>query len=151
MQAPEPGPESARRHVFIRSFGYFDVFVDDRPVMFRNEKAKELFALLVDRRGGYVSASEAIGILWEDEPASSVVLARYRKVALRLKNLLEEYGISDIVEYVNGQRRIIVEKADCDLFSYLVQEPDKRQPFSGSYLTNYSWGEVTLGELMNLK
>ena len=150
-QETEPEPIQARRHVFIRTFGYFDVFVDDRPVMFRNEKAKELFALLVDRRGGYVSSSEAIGILWEDEPASSVVLARYRKVALRLKNLLEEYGISDIVEYVNGQRRIIVEKTDCDLFSYLAQDPDKRQPFSGSYLTNYSWGEVTLGELMNMQ
>lgn len=152
LQAAEPeqtaGPE--RRHVFIRTFGYFDVFVDDRPVMFRNEKAKELFALLVDRRGGYVSASEAIGILWEDEPASPVVLSRYRKVALRLKNLLEEYGISDIVEYVNGQRRLIVEKAECDLFTYLAQDPAKRQPFSGNYLTNYSWGEVTLGELMNL-
>ena len=146
---PEPEQAPARRHVFIRTFGYFDVFVDDRPVMFRNEKAKELFALLVDRRGGYVSASEAIGILWEDEPASSVVLARYRKVALRLKNLLEEYGISDIIEYVNGQRRIIVDRVDCDLFTYLAQDPDKRQPFSGSYLTNYSWGEVTLGELMN--
>ena len=52
---------------------------------------------------------------------------------------------------MNGQRRLIVEKTDCDLFTYLAQDPSKRQPFSGNYLTNYSWGEVTLGELMNLQ
>lgn len=36
--------------VRIRTFGYFDVFVGDQPIAFRNEKSKELFALLTDRR-----------------------------------------------------------------------------------------------------
>lgn len=51
--------------IFIRTFGYFDVFVNGSPILFRSEKAKELLALLVDRRGGYVSSSEAISILWK--------------------------------------------------------------------------------------
>ncbi|MDE6714579.1 MAG: PAS domain-containing protein, partial [Lachnospiraceae bacterium] len=76
------------KKVYIRTFGYFDVFVDGAPIAFRSQKAKELFALLVDRRGGFVSSEEAIGFLWEDEPLSSVVFARYRKIALRLKNIL---------------------------------------------------------------
>ena len=133
--------------VSIRTFGYFDVFVDGKPIAFRNEKSKELFALLVDRRGGYGSSEEAIGFLWEEESANSVTLARYRKVALRLKNILEEYGISDIVESVNGRRRIAVEKVRCDLFDYLSGREEHAQLFKGSYLTNYSWGETTLGEL----
>ena len=143
------GEEAERHRVYIRTFGYFDVFVDDRPIMFKNEKTKELFALMVDRRGGYVSPDEAIGFLWEDEPASALVLARYRKVALRLKNLLEEYGISDVVEYVGGKRRIVTEKVDCDLYDYLSQKEEYASLFNGSYLTNYSWGEITLGELMS--
>lgn len=141
-----PAQESIR--VRIRTFGYFDVFVDDKPIAFRNEKSKELFALLTDRRGGFVSSEEAISFLWEDEPANSVTLARYRKVALRLKNILEEYGIADIVESVNGKRRLVTERVKCDLYDYLSGQEEYAQLFKGSYLSNYSWGENTLAELM---
>ncbi|MBQ8827722.1 MAG: PAS domain-containing protein [Clostridia bacterium] len=137
-----------KSRVYIRTFGYFDVFVDGKPILFRNKKSKELFALLVDRRGGFVSSEEAISFLWEDEEANSVTLARYRKVALRLKNILEEYGISDTVEAIDGKRRIVTEKVGCDLYEYLSDSEKYAQLFKGSYLTNYSWGEVTLGELL---
>ena len=135
------------RTVSIRTFGYFDVFVGDRPIAFRNKKSKELFALLVDRKGGYVTSEEAISFLWEDEPANTVTLSRYRKVALRLKNTLEEYGISDVIESVDGKRRIVMERVQCDLYQYLSGKEEYSQLFKGSYLTNYSWGETTLGEL----
>ncbi len=137
------------RTVFIRTFGYFDVFVGDKPIAFRNKKSKELFALLVDRKGGYVTSEEAIGFLWEDEPANTVTLSRYRKVALRLKNTLEEYGITDVIETVDGKRRIVTGKVECDLYNYLSGKEEYSQLFKGSYLTNYSWAETTLGELTN--
>lgn len=38
-------PEVRNAHIFIRTFGYFDVFVDGVPILFRSEKAKELLAL----------------------------------------------------------------------------------------------------------
>jgi hypothetical protein len=136
-------------NVSIRTFGYFDVFVGDKPIAFRNKKSKELLALLIDRRGGFVTSEEAIGFLWEDEPANTLTLSRYRKVALRLKNTLEEYGVSDIVESVDGKRRIVTEKVKCDLFDYLSGKEEYSQTFKGSYLNNYSWAETTLGELMN--
>ena len=133
--------------VQIRTFGYFDVFVDGKPIAFRSQKSKELFALLVDRRGGYVSSEEAISFLWENEPVSSVTLARYRKVALRLKNILEEYGIAGVMEAVDGKRRIVTDRVQCDLYDYLSGREEFSGLFKGSYLTNYSWGEMTLGEL----
>lgn len=134
---------------YIRTFGYFDVFVDEKPIPFRNKKSKELLALLVDRRGGYVTSEEAIAYLWEDEEVNAVTLSRYRKVALRLKNTLEEYGIADVVESVDGKRRVVTEQVRCDLYDYLSQKEEFKQLFKGSYLTNYSWGENTLGELLN--
>lgn len=140
---------AVRQKVYIRTFGYFDVFIENKPIAFRNEKSKELFAILVNRRGGYVSSEEAISCLWENEPVNSVTLARYRKVALRLKNILEEYGISDVVEAVNGKRRIVIENVSCDLYDYLSGKSGSKQLFKGSYLTNYSWGEATLAELMS--
>ena len=138
---------TGRDTVSVRTFGYFDVFVGEKPIAFRSQKSKELFALLVDRRGGFVSSEEAISFLWEDEPVSPVTLARYRKVALRLKNILEEYGISDVVESVDGKRRIVPERVQCDLYDYLTGREEYAQLFKGSYLTNYSWGEKTLAEL----
>jgi PAS domain-containing protein len=139
--------ESPAPKVRIRTFGYFDVFVEETPIAFKNEKAEELFALLVDRRGGFVSPEEAISILWEDEPVTPLTLARYRKVALRLKNTLTAYGVGDIMESVNGKRRLIHERVHCDLYEYLAGNAEYQRAFRGSYLSDYSWGEVTLGEL----
>ena len=106
-----------------------------------------MLALLVDRRGGYVTSEEAIAFLWEEEPINTVTLARYRKVALRLKNILEEYGISHIVQSVDGKRRWVTEKVQCGLYDHLSGRPEYAGLFKGSYLTNYSWGETTLAEL----
>ncbi|MCQ2432484.1 MAG: PAS domain-containing protein [Clostridia bacterium] len=144
-----PAPAAAPSDISIRTFGYFDVFVGGKPIAFRNKKSKELLALLVDRRGGYITSEEAIGYLWEDEPSNAVTLARYRKVALRLKNILEEYGITEIVEAVDGKRRIVPELVNCDLYDYLAKRDGAEDLFKGSYLSNYSWAEVTLGELEN--
>lgn len=146
-QPQEAKGVSANPAVSIRMFGYFDVFVGEKPIAFRNKKAKELFALLADRRGGYVTSEEAISFLWEDEPVNPVTLSRYRKVALRLKNTLAEYGISDVMETVDGKRRIVAENVQCDLYNYLSGEEEYAQLFKGSYLNNYSWGENTLAEL----
>lgn len=143
--------DEKKEAISIRTFGYFDVFIGDRPIAFRSQKAKELFALLVDRRGGYISSEEAISFLWPDEPSNTVTLARYRKVALRLKNILEEYEVSDVVESVDGKRRIVVEKVQCDLYDYLSGKEEFAQLFKGSYLSNYAWGETTLGELSSEK
>lgn len=78
---------------------------------------------------------------------NSVTLARYRKVALRLKNTLEEYGISDVIETVDGKRRVVTEMVHCDLYDYLSGKEEFSQLFKGNYLSNYSWGETTLAEL----
>ena len=148
--AKTPEADAHRPDVYIRTFGYFDVFVDGKPIAFKNEKTKELFAILVDRRGGFVSSGEAIGYLWEDEPSSKITLSRYRKVALRLRNFLDECGIADIVEAVDGKRRIVTERVRCDLFEYLTHDPQFEHLFNGLYLLNYSWAETTLGELQRL-
>ena len=143
------GSITVRPRVYIRTFGYFDVFIGDKPIAFRNEKSKELFALLVDRKGGYISAAEGIGFLWEDEPVNTVTQARYRKVVYNLKNILAEHGIADIVASANGKHRLVTENVRCDLYDYLSHREKFAHLFKGSYLTNYSWGETTLAELVN--
>ena len=52
-----------------------------------------------------------------------------------------------MVESVDGKRRIVPERVQCDLYDYLTGREEYAQLFKGSYLTNYSWGEKTLAEL----
>ncbi len=138
-----------KHKIGIRTFGYFDVFVDGRAVLFKHSKAKELLALLVDRRGGTITTQGAIGCLWEDEPSNQLTQAKYRKAAMQLKETLNEYGIDYILENARGVRRIIPEYLDCDLYHYLSGENESRISFHGNYLLNYSWAETTCSALIN--
>lgn len=146
---PKGGAPDSR--IFVRTFGYFDVFVDGVPIHFQGSQAKELMALLVDRRGGYLSSGEAIACLWENEPATKVTLARLRKVAMRLKCSLEEAGIADIMESKSGERRVVPEKFNCDYYDFLANGPSSGKVFPGAYMTNYSWAETTLANLTHEK
>ena len=138
---------SCRHDVQLRTFGHFDLFVDGVTVLFHSEKAKELLALLADRRGGFLTAREAVSCLWENDPADSVTLARYRKVAMRLRQTLEEYDVADIVISENGRRRLDVSKVYCDLIEALAN-PGSFRKIRLPYLPMYSWAEVTNAELM---
>ena len=142
--------ENREKRIQIRTFGFFDVFIDGKAVPFKSSKAKELLAVLVDRRGGYVSAGDAISYLWENEDANKITLARYRKVAMRLRKELEENGISDIMIQNSGKRCINLKIVQCDLYDYLSDKEKNGNLFNGVYLQNYSWGEYTLPELMKL-
>ena len=65
--------------IYIRTFGYFEVFVNGEALLIQNAKAKELLAILVDRRGVYVSQADLISCLWEDEPVNKVPWEDFEK------------------------------------------------------------------------
>lgn len=50
--------KSPHAHIQIKTFGLFDVYVDDRPISFRLSKSKEILAYLVDKQGAGVTRSE---------------------------------------------------------------------------------------------
>mgnify|MGYP003266795424 FL=1 len=66
-----------QKRIFIRTFGRFDVFIDQELVKFQNAKSKELLALCVDRMGGEVTMEEAIDKLWPEKDYDSRVKALY--------------------------------------------------------------------------
>ncbi len=134
--------------VEIRTFGYFEVLVDGKPIAFRFGKARELLALLIDRKGNFISREGIISRLWEDEPINQTTQARCRKTFMNLVTELRSYGIEDIVETENGQRRILPEKVNCDLFDYQNHDPEAMARFQGEYLNEYSWSEQTLSALL---
>lgn len=135
-----PGFSSAtaavRKIVFARLFGSFSVMVDGEAVFIRCEKARELLALLIERRGAFVTTREAITLLWECEPDDKS-RARYRKIASRLMAELRKDGIEYIVESDRGARRIVPEYIDCDYYDYR----DGLKTPTEALLPEYTWSE----------
>lgn len=133
--------DKEEKKIKIRTFGYFDVFVDNEAIAFKYANTKELLAIIVDRRGGYVTTDEAISYLWEDETSNTTTRSRYRKVLMRLSETLVEYGIDYILEKKGSNRRIRTEKVECDLYDYLDERASNAAGYDGVYMLNYSWGE----------
>jgi two-component SAPR family response regulator len=133
--------------VFIRTFGRFEIFVDNKPVKFHCSKAKEFIALLVDRKGGIVTTEEMLTYLFEDRPNDTRSKNYCRKVVQRMYLDLKYNNIDDIViRYSGGGHSLVLEKVDCDYYDYLkgvVQDN-----FRGEYMSNYSWAEDTLASLI---
>ena len=144
----KPEEEAERPRVTIRTFGFFDVLVDGKPILFHSEKSREMLAVLVDRKGSFVANPYFISCLWEDEPYSEKVQNRCRQTAYRLMETLKQYGVEDIVEKIDGKRRIVPERVDCDYYRYLRGEQLAGHPFNGAYMSDYSWGEETLSALL---
>lgn len=131
------------RPIMVRTFGTFDVFVNGRPLDFHSAKAKELMALLVDRRGGYVTTEYAYALIWEGRRASDAGYSLCRKAFARLKKTLDEAGIGDILVSTSSGRYLDTSKFDCDLYDFLDGDPRTRERYRGEYMSSYAWGEVT--------
>lgn len=134
-----------KKRVYFRTFGRFDMFVDDRAVYFANAKAKELLALCVDRRGGIVTIEEAADKLWEDRVYDSRVKNLYRKAVMHIRQVLGEYGVEEIFFGNRGCCQIDIMNVDCDYYELLKGNPDavRSWKMTRSYLQEYSWAEET--------
>ena len=145
-----PAPSASRipqTGVFARTFGYFDIFVDGQPIIFSNYKEKELLALLIDRNGGTLTASDAIAALWENSPLDERSRARYRKLSMGLNRTLKSYGIGHILVSNRGVRSIDTRALTCDYYELLAGNTLYVQSFHNSYMSDYPWAEQTLATL----
>lgn len=133
--------------IFVKTFGHFDVFVDNKPIMFRSGKAKELLALLVDRQGGTVNTEQIICTLWEDRPNDESTQNLCYKTSKALKKELKEYGVEELFVVNRSMKRVDTEYFRCDLYDLLQEDAYARKQFSGEYLLDYSWAEERMAGL----
>ena len=130
-------------HIFVRTFGFFDVFVDGKSVNFSSAKSKELLALLVDRNGGIISTEQAVSILWEGRAYDETIQSLFRKVLKSLRASLEESGISDILIDNRNQRSIDKSKFICDYYDFLEKGKNENTKYFGQYMEQYPWAKET--------
>lgn len=141
--------KSTSNRIFIKTFGNFDVFVDEQLLTFRRSKAKELLAYLVDRNGSFVTNGQAMAVLWEERFQDKTLNSMYRTVLSDLIATLREVQADQILVKRRNNVAINKNKFNCDYYQYLEGNHAALRTFSGEYMLNYSWAEYTVGILSN--
>ena len=138
---------SAPARIQIKTFGYFDLYVDGRPVGFRLAKAKEILAYLVDRQGAGVTRSQLFAAVWEDRPYDRGMQKQLDVYIRSLRDTLREYGAEEILEINKGVLRVRPDAFTCDAYLFYSGDSDMINAYHGEYMSSYSWASMTEGIL----
>ena len=136
--------------VNVRTFGRFEVFINNYAVDFHSSKAKELFALCIDRRGRNISIQEAADVLWENRPFDIKVKKLYNKAVMDIRKTFSRFGITNMIHTSRGYCNVNMNLIDCDYFLFLENDAERIRQFNGSYMAEYSWAEETLAYLVRI-
>lgn len=142
-----PEQMSAPDKLKVQCFGYFEVFWQGKPLMFGRRQTKELLAFLIDRRGAVCTAEEIVAVLWEDETDMSTAKHRLRQLISDLRDTLSAIGMDGVLVRGVGRVGILRDKVDCDFYRMLEGDMDALNRFHGEYMRQYSWAEMTEGNL----
>lgn len=134
-------------HIVVKTFGGFDLFVDDEMVAFKYARSKEILAYLIDRQGSSVSRAELFSVIWEDHAYDRPMQKQLDNLIRSLRTTLTDYGIEDILEMKSGRLRIRPELISCDLYRFLKGDVDALNEYRGEYMNSYSWASMTESSL----
>ncbi len=130
---------SEKQRIRIKTFGGFEVFIDNVPVHFKYHKTKELLAYLVDQQGSWCPLNEIMDALWGDDTHLSYV----KNLRGDLTSRFKEKGVEDAVVKQRGKMAILPEKISCDYYDLLRENEHIDFDHSTDYLKDYPWGERT--------
>jgi len=124
--------------LFFQCFGFFEVFYNGKPVVFKRKKAKELLAFLVHRCGSSCTKREIMASIWEEDNDNY-----YGVVKKNLLDTMKELGCAKAI--VKSRDMLAVDPAacSCDYYDWLESRPEGISAYNGEYMSQFSWGEYT--------
>ena len=138
------GIRTTEKLLTIKCFGNFEVLYNGEGLPFKRKKAKELLAVLVDRKGAEMTAKQICAILFQDDTDDIKNAAYLRQLVLDLKNTLKTIRAEDVLQHDTPYYKIDTNLINCDYLSFLeTGKPD----FHGEYMSQYSWAEETCAML----
>jgi len=133
----------------VQCFGNFEVFdKEGHPIKFKRAKSKEMLAYMVDRRGALCSIGELCGIIFEDRDDEKALKKQIRVFLYSLRDDLKSVGLEKVLVKGWNAYGIDCSMVDCDFFKFLEGDSYAVNSFMGEYMIQYSWAEMTLGELV---
>jgi len=125
----------------VQTFGNFEVFVDEKPLIFSRSKTKELFAYLVSRQGALCNNNEIVAVIWEEKDDTSALQSMFRTLVMDLTQTLKSMSMNDILIKQRGFIGIAKDKISCDLYDFCAGI--RINNYFGEFMTQYSWAEFT--------
>lgn len=135
------------KDVYIRTFGTFSVLKNGVPIPLVG-KAKEILAYVVTYRGKEVSNQTIYAAVWEGRPYGEKEINVFYNAIRRLRNTLQKEGIEDILVSTRRGQLVNTRLFDCDYYAWLDNNPKSKECFEGEFLTEYSWSEAKLADLL---
>lgn len=131
----------------VQTFGNFEVFSNGKPVSFSRAKSKELLAYLIDRRGAAVTTAEACAVLWENKEYNFSLQRQFQTIVSDLVKSLKRHKCDRLIQRRRNCLSVDVSGLDCDFFRLMAGDERMVAQYSGEYMSNYSWAEMTAGFL----
>lgn len=136
-----------KHKVWIQCFGKFEIFSGGEPIKFTYSKTKELLAFLVDRKGAFCSNGEIIAALWEDDGDSVKKSSYLRDLKADLLTTFTQYGVEEAICKQRGMMAVLLDRIACDYYNWMQGDIGAINAYRGEYMSQYSWGEFTLGSI----
>ena len=100
---------------FVQCFGDFEVLLNGEALTWKNSKAKEVLAFLVHKNGVPVGWEKIADAVWPDFNAEKAQ-TNFHATTYLLRKRLAEVGLTQIIESVRGNYRVVSNKFDCDVY-----------------------------------
>lgn len=136
-----------KKTLYIRTFGRFMILRNGEPISLSG-KAKEILALVVTRGGKEISNSEIYSTIWEDRPCDNASMNVFYNALRRLKETLKQENIENLLISTRHGQMVDTSLFDCDYYEWKEKNTDSNNTFEGEFLSEYSWGEYILGEML---
>ena len=147
LEKPVKKAKETDDRLSVRCFGNFEVFYHNEPLRFDRRKTKEMLAYLVDKCGRECTPEEISAALWENETDMRLLKNRIRVLVSDLRSTLQKAGQEDVLIRYSGAVAIRCDRIDCDVYRMIEGDMDAVNAFSGEYMKQYSWAELTTGNL----
>ena len=132
----------------VKCFGNFEVLKNGEALIFKRSKAKELFAVLVDRNGAGMTGKQICAVMWPESTDDVKNMDYLRHLVGDIKKALANAGAEKVFCQDGYNYRIDTTRINCDYHKYLKTGNPQ---FHGEYMSQYSWAESTLALLLGRK
>ncbi|MEG0050470.1 MAG: two-component system response regulator, partial [Clostridia bacterium] len=100
---------------------------------------------LVDRKGTFCSNGEIIAALWGDDGNSMKKSSYLRDLKADLLAAFTALDMEEAICKQRGMMSVSVERLSCDYYNWMQGDIEAINAYRGEYMSQYSWGEFTLG------
>ena len=138
-----------QKEVYLQMFGKFNVLKSGVPLPITG-KTKEILALVAYKHGKEISNEEIYSLVWEGREYSNERMKTYYNALSRLKRVLSDNGISELLISTPHGQILNTSRCDCDYFDWLERNVGSQNRFEGEFLSEYSWSEPILADLLNM-